>query len=72
MRRLPTGVVVGPVYGGLLWLVNIGVVWPTWLNSVQSGPAIPVPYVAPMPLAGHLVYGFGLGVGYALLSRTAA
>lgn len=54
----------GGTFGALLWAVNIGFIWPVWLNTVGVGGGLPVPYVAPRPLVGHLVWGVLLGVLY--------
>ncbi|WP_323677778.1 hypothetical protein [Halorubellus sp. PRR65] len=68
--RLAPGVALGAAYATALWLVNIGLVWPLWLNAVGFGADLPVPNVAAMPLVGHLVWGVLLGAGTAIaLSR---
>jgi|AntDeeMetagen681_2_1112603.scaffolds.fasta_scaffold13687_2 hypothetical protein len=67
---LPHGVTLGAVFAAGLWLVNVVVVWPLWLNSTTFGAQIPFPNLAPMPLVGHLVWGVLLGAGtVAVLSR---
>jgi hypothetical protein len=64
-----TGLVTGAGYGFVLWFVNIGFVWPVWLNAVGVG-SHPVPnFGAVGPLAGHLVWGALLGVLFPLLVR---
>ena len=55
---------LGMGYGGLLWLVNIVVVWPLWLQAVGFPNAPAFPNVAWMPLVGHLMYGLVLGFAY--------
>jgi len=66
-----TGVAVGAAFGFALWFVNIGFVWPVWLNAVTPGATtLPVPNLGAVgPLAGHLVWGGLLGVLFALLGR---
>lgn len=57
-----TGAATGAAFGFLLWFVNIGFVWPVWLNAVGFA-GLPVPYHAEavQPLVGHLVWGVLLG-----------
>lgn len=65
-----TGVATGAAFGFLLWFVNIGFVWPVWLNLVSIGlETLPVPYHADAmkPLVGHLVWGGLMGGLYPLL-----
>lgn len=64
----PTGVLTGAAFGFALWFVNIGFVWPVWLNAVGF-QTLPVPYHAQAvrPLAGHLVWGGLLGGLFPLL-----
>jgi two-component system OmpR family sensor kinase len=59
----PVGSVVGGgLYGGSLWLVNIVLVWPLWLNAVSAPMSPPFPFlVSVQPLFGHLVWGVLLG-----------
>lgn len=66
--RATTGVVTGAAFGFLLWFVNIGFLWPVWLNAVGVG-SLPVPYHAQAirPLIGHLIWGGLLGVVFPLL-----
>ncbi|MEF8773287.1 MAG: histidine kinase [Halobacteriales archaeon] len=67
-----SGAVVGAGYGALLWLANIVVIWPLWLNAVGLPGAPPFPYLPPaslQPLVGHLVWGGLLGVLYPAFSR---
>ena len=67
--RVSSGLLLGGAYGTALWLVNIGFVWPLWLNSVGFGAGLPVPFLAVLPLVGHLVYGVGLGGLFAAVRR---
>lgn len=61
--RATTGILTGAAFGFVLWFVNIGFVWPVWLNAVTPSPALAVPYHANaiQPLVGHLVWGGILG-----------
>lgn len=62
-----SGALLGTGYAFVLWFVNIGVVWPLWLNAVAFGN-LPFPnWASPMPLVGHLVWGLLLGGVLALL-----
>jgi uncharacterized membrane protein YagU involved in acid resistance len=64
-----TGAGTGAVYGFALWFVNIGFVWPVWLNSVGVSQ-LPVPnFGAVGSLGGHLLWGVLLGALFALLLR---
>ncbi|MFC6952665.1 hypothetical protein [Halorubellus litoreus] len=48
--------------------MNIGFVWPVWLNNVGLTADIPLPNVAVMPLVGYLIWGALLGgVFYAVV-----
>jgi uncharacterized membrane protein YagU involved in acid resistance len=67
--RPTAGVGAGGVYGFALWFVNIGFVWPVWLNSVGVSQ-LPVPnFGAVGSLGGHLLWGVLLGALFALLRR---
>lgn len=67
-RRL-SGAGTGAAYGFALWFVNIGFVWPLWLNAV-SVSQLPVPNLGAVgSLAGHLLWGVLLGVLFPLLGR---
>lgn len=68
-RAAGTAVVLGAVYGLTLWFVNIGFLWPAWLNYVSFGPEFPIPFFTVQPLVGHLVYGAATGGLFALLSK---
>ncbi|WP_439028043.1 hypothetical protein [Haloarchaeobius sp. DT45] len=57
-------------YGITLWALNIVFLWPLWLNNVGFGQGLPIPNIATMPLVGHVVYGFLLGIVLAMLVRT--
>jgi uncharacterized membrane protein YagU involved in acid resistance len=60
--RLPSGVATGAAFGFVLWFVNIGLVWPVWLNTVGvSQLAVPYHLQAQQPLVGHLLWGGILG-----------
>ncbi len=48
---------LGLAYGTALWAVNIVVLWPLWLNAVSVPNAPALPFLAVLPLVGHLVYG---------------
>lgn len=63
-----TGIITGAAFGFLLWFVNLGFIWPVWLNSVGVG-SLPVPYHAEAirPLVGHLIWGGLLGTLFPLL-----
>jgi hypothetical protein len=63
---LAPGVALGAAYATALWLVNVGLVWPVWLNAVSFATDLPVPNLAPMPFVGHLVWGVLLGAGTAV------
>jgi two-component system OmpR family sensor kinase len=63
-----TGVATGAAFGFALWFVNIGFLWPVWLNLVGVGTlAVPYHFEAVRPLVGHLVWGGILGVLFPLL-----
>ena len=64
-----TGVATGAVFGFALWFVNIGFLWPVWLNLVTPAGDLAMPYHAQAirPLVGHLVWGGMLGVLFPLL-----
>lgn len=66
--RLAGSVGLGLAYGTLLWAVNIVVLWPLWLNAVSVPDAPALPFLALLPLVGHLVYG-GLTGGLFSLTR---
>lgn len=66
VRAPTTGLALGVAFGAALWLVNIGFVWPVWLNTIGVMD-LPVPYLAPRPLVGHLVWGAILGAAFPLL-----
>lgn len=65
------GAVGGVAYGAALWAVNIVVLWPLWLGAVSLTAAPSVPYLAPRPLVGHLVYGLLLGLAVTALGARA-
>ena len=55
---------LGMGYGFVLWLVNIVVVWPLWLQAVGFPAAPAFPNAAWTPLVGHVLYGLVLGFTY--------
>ncbi|WP_276261493.1 hypothetical protein [Haloglomus litoreum] len=62
------GVVLGTLYGVLLWVVAGGVALPLWLGAVgASAPAIP--NLTMESLAGHALYGLVLGGLYPTITR---
>jgi hypothetical protein len=66
-----TGAATGVAYGFALWFVNIGFVWPVWLNTVGVGGP-PVPNLGAVgPLAGHLLWGGLMGILFAVGQRAA-
>lgn len=67
VRSLSGGVIVGGLYGIVLWLVAAGLVMPVWLDLVGFASPPAIPNLAPMSLAAHLLYGVVLGVVYPLI-----
>lgn len=63
-----TGPLLGAGYAAALWAVNIVLLWPAWLGAVSAPGAPDLPYLAVLPLVGHLLYGSLLGAGFALSS----
>jgi hypothetical protein len=64
-----TGLFVGTGYGIALWVVNVVVMWElVWTNIL---PVLTLGAEGSIvgPLAGHLIYGLGLGVLYPLARR---
>jgi hypothetical protein len=55
--RVTTGLFLGGGYGVALWAVNIVLIWPLWLGAVGVADAPSIPFLAVLPLVGHLVYG---------------
>ncbi len=69
LAAAPLGAVgLGLGFGATLWAVNIVVLWPLWLNAVSAPDAPGLPFLALLPLVGHLVYG-GLTGGLFSLTR---
>jgi hypothetical protein len=66
---LPGGALAGGLFATALWAVNVVFLWPAWLSAVSIGSAPSAPYLAPLPLVGHLVYGLLLGGIVAAVSR---
>mgnify|MGYP000079584357 FL=1 len=62
----PAGLLAGTAFATALWAVNIGFVWPVWLETVGLGGP-PIPNFAVQPLVGHLVYGALLGLAVVAL-----
>ncbi len=64
------GLVLGAAYGVVLWVVNVGFIWPVWMNAVGV-VTLPVPFLlessALQSFGGHLVWGGVLGAVYPLL-----
>lgn len=61
------GAFVGVAFGFVLWFVNIGFVWPLWLNAVGAR-SLPVPNLGALgSLGGHLLWGALLGLLLPLL-----
>jgi len=67
--RPSTGLLLGGGFGVLLWAVNIVVIWPLWLGAVGVPEAPSLPFLAMLPLVGHLVYGGLTGLLYAGFGR---
>ena len=63
------GGLVGLTYGLILWVILGAIVMPVWLGVVGFAGAPAVPNVDPTSMAGHVAYGVGLGVTYAVLSE---
>jgi hypothetical protein len=60
-----SGAAMGAAYGFALWFVNIGFIWPVWLNAVGVS-SLPVPNLGAIgPLGGHLVWGLLMGTLFA-------
>jgi hypothetical protein len=60
---------VGIGFGLALYVLNIGFVWPVWLDAVGFAPAAEwsIPFYPLRPMVGHVVYGAILGFAFALL-----
>jgi hypothetical protein len=71
LERVQTALGAGILFGTALYVVNIGLIWPLWLNSVGLGANMGVPFLPMMPFVGHLVYGLILGLGVGLLTESA-
>ena len=69
LARPLTGALLGGSFGFALWFVNIGLVWPLWLNAVELAGAPSFPYWLDSlrPLVGHLIWGGLFGGLYAVL-----
>lgn len=62
IRSVGTRILLGVVFGALLWLVAAGLIQPVWLQLV--GIDTPVPNLTLPGFAGHLVWGLTLGSLY--------
>lgn len=51
---------LGLAFGAVVWLVAMALVMPAWLGALGAA-APPFPWLNPMPLMAHLVYGTVLG-----------
>ena len=66
--RVVPGAIVGAGYGVVVWLVAVAVAFAFWTvaNSVW---VLPIPSPSFASLAGHVLYGAVLGVGFAAVRR---
>lgn len=62
-----SGAGLGVGYGVAVWAIFLVFVWPIWLDAVGFPMAPAVPYLNPMPLVGHVVFGAILGGVYAIV-----
>lgn len=66
-----TGLALGAGFGIGLWAVNVGFVWPVWMNLVGINSMLPIPFLFEMPalqsFGGHVVWGGVLGAVYPLV-----
>lgn len=66
-----TGLALGAAYGLVLWFVNVGFIWPVWMNVVGVNSMLPIPFLFELPalqsFGGHLVWGGVLGGLYPLV-----
>lgn len=67
--RPTTGLLLGGGYGVALWAVNIVLIWPLWLGAVGISNAPSVPFLALVPLVGHIVYGGLTGLLFGTIQR---
>lgn len=70
MRRgYPTAIAVGLGFTTILYVVNIGLIWPNWLTAVgfEGASTLPVPFFPVRPLLGHLLFGVILGTVFHVL-----
>lgn len=58
---------LGLGYGFVVWIVAMAAVMPLWLEAVGTVETLPVPWLNPMPLMAHLVYGLVVGVVFPLV-----
>lgn len=68
--ELGTGIALGGAFGLALWLVNVGFIWPVWMNAIGV-VTLPVPFLLEPPalqsFVGHFVWGAVLGAVFAFL-----
>jgi hypothetical protein len=72
MENIFAGTGLGVAYGIILWGSFLVFVWPSWLHAVHFPMAPSLPFVKLWPFAGHLIYGFILGIVYASITNTAS
>lgn len=72
LGNLGSGAAGGALYATTLWAVNVVVVWPVWLSATAVGSTPSAPYLNPMPLVGHLIYGVVLGLVVAAVAGSTA
>ncbi|APW97019.1 hypothetical protein CHINAEXTREME_04190 [Halobiforma lacisalsi AJ5] len=66
-ETLPTGTVLGLLYGGALWVGNVVLVWNFLLVEYAFTTAERIDLLAVAPLVDHLLFGLLLGLGYAIV-----
>lgn len=59
-------IALGLGYGAVLWLVAMVIVMPIWLGTLGTA-TLPVPWLDPMTLMGHLVFGLVVGVVFPIV-----
>jgi uncharacterized membrane protein YagU involved in acid resistance len=60
-------VALGLGYGFVVWLVAMAIVMPLWLDAVGAAVSLPVPWLDPMVMMAHLVYGLVVGAAFPLV-----
>ncbi|MFC4450630.1 hypothetical protein [Halorussus aquaticus] len=69
--RPATGAILGAGYGVVVWAVAVAVAFAFW--AVANGVwVLPIPSPSWVSLAGHVLYGAVLGVGFAAVRSRAA